>query len=72
MEEISRLQQNYAVPDPELRSNLQKASKDYIVPKYREFYDKYSRVSFTKNTDKYVKYTPDAVADLIDNFFDVA
>jgi len=72
MDEISRLQQAYAVPDIELRTSLRRASRDYIIPKYREFFDKYSNVPFTKNTEKYVKYTSNNVADLIDNFFDVA
>lgn len=72
MDEISRLQQGYAVPDPELRTKLQRASRDYIIPKYREFYDKYSNAQFTKNAEKYVRYTPQNVTDLIDNFFDVA
>jgi exocyst complex protein 7 len=72
MDEIARLQQAYAVPDAELRARLQRASRDYIIPKYKEFYDKYSGVSFTKNSDKYIKYTPASVTDIIDNFFDVA
>lgn len=72
MDEISRLQQSYAVPDAELRSKLQRASREYIVTKYKEFYGKYSSVSFTKNPEKYVKFTPNNVADMIDNFFDVA
>ncbi|OXA43675.1 exocyst complex component 7 [Folsomia candida] len=69
MDEISRLQQGYSVPDPELRTQLQKASRDYIIPKYKEFFDKYSNVPFTKNTEKYVRFTPMSVADNIDTFF---
>ncbi len=72
MDEISRLQQGYSVPDPELRLKLQRASRDYIIPKYKEFYDKYSHVQFTKNSEKYVRFNPNNVADLIDNFFDIA
>lgn len=71
MDEISRIQQGYAVPDPELRTKLQRASRDYIIPKYKDFFDKYSNVYFTKNPEKYVRFKPNQVADLIDNFFDV-
>ncbi|CAG7734562.1 unnamed protein product, partial [Allacma fusca] len=49
MDEIGRLQQTYAVPDSELRTTLRRASQKYIGPKYREFYDKYANVQFTKN-----------------------
>ena len=72
MDEISRLQQSYAVPDSELRTNLRRASQLYIGPKYRDFYDKYSNVPFTKNNDKYIKYQPKDVAAIIDSFFDVS
>ena len=72
MDEIVRLQQSYAVPDAELRSTLQKASQQYIGPKYREFFDKYAHVPFTKNPEKYVKYNPDDVEARIQNFFDVS
>ena len=43
-----------------------------ILPKYNSFYDKYVNVQFSKNTDKYIKYTPAQVSGLIDSFFDVA
>lgn len=72
MEEISRLQQLYAVPDAELRDSLRKASRDYICVKYRDFFDKYANVQFTKNLEKYVKYRPADVAAAIENFFDVS
>jgi hypothetical protein len=33
---------------------------------------RYSGVPFSRNTEKYVKYTPAEVANLMDKFFDVA
>ena len=33
---------------------------------------RYSGVAFSRNTDKYVKYTPAEVGSLMDKFFDVA
>ncbi|CAG7728734.1 unnamed protein product [Allacma fusca] len=47
-------------------------SQKYIGPKYREFYDKYANVQFTKNAEKYIKYKPDNVSASIDSFFDVS
>ncbi|KAK9502985.1 hypothetical protein O3M35_011654 [Rhynocoris fuscipes] len=72
MEEIAKLQRGYSIPDVELRESLKRDNKEYILPKYNAFYDRYSNVPFTKNPEKYVKYTPDQVASLIDRFFDLA
>ncbi|KAG8201617.1 hypothetical protein JTE90_012687 [Oedothorax gibbosus] len=101
MEEITRTQKAYAVPDPELRETLKKDNKEFILPKYnmfydkininpelREtlkkdnkefilpkyniFYDKYIDAGFTKNIEKYIKYTPIDVSNTIDKFFDAA
>ncbi|XP_014248415.1 exocyst complex component 7 [Cimex lectularius] len=72
VEEISKLQRTYSIPDVELRESLKRDNKEYILPKYNAFYDKFSNVPFTKNPEKYVKYTPDQVASLIDRFFDLA
>ena len=62
----------YSIPDPELRESLKRDNKEYICPKYHGFYDKYVHVPFTKNPEKYVKYTPAEVSSLIDSFFDAA
>ncbi|KAL1128875.1 hypothetical protein AAG570_013409 [Ranatra chinensis] len=72
MEEIAKLQRGYSVPDVELRESLKRDNKEFILPKYNAFYDKYSTVPFTKNPEKYVKYSPDQVASMIDRFFDLA
>ena len=72
MEEISNTQKRYSIPDVELRESLKRDNKEYILPKYNSFYDKYSNVAFTKSPDKYIKYTPAQVSGLIDSFFDVA
>ncbi|BET02952.1 exocyst complex component [Nesidiocoris tenuis] len=72
MEEIAKLQRGYSIPDVELRESLKRDNKEYILPKYNAFHYRFSNVPFTKNPEKYVKYTPDQVASLIDRFFDVA
>ena len=46
--------------------------QEYILPKYSAFYDKYANIAFTKNPEKYVRYTAAQVSALIDCFFDAA
>lgn len=72
MEEMSRVQRSYSIPDRELRESLKRDNMEYILPKYQAFYDKYFKVAFTKNTEKYIKYSPADVSNMVDKFFDVA
>ncbi|XP_042219724.1 exocyst complex component 7-like isoform X2 [Homarus americanus] len=72
MEEMSKVQRSYSIPDRELRESLKRDNMEYILPKYQAFYDKYVNVAFTKNTEKYIKYSPAAVSSMVDKFFDVA
>ena len=72
IEDIASTQKKYSIPDVELRESLKRDNKEYILPKYNSFYDKYVNVQFSKNTDKYIKYSPAQVSGLIDSFFDVA
>ncbi|UYV76342.1 EXOC7 [Cordylochernes scorpioides] len=72
VEEITRIQKNYAIPDHELRQSLKETNKDFILPKYQLFYDKYSAIPFSKNSEKYLRYSVDDVAAMISQFFDAA
>lgn len=72
LEEIHRIQKAYAIPDPELRQQLIKENKEYMVPRYQMFYTKYSVLSFTKNRAKYVKFDVQAVGKLLESFFDAS
>jgi exocyst complex protein 7 len=72
IDEISGTQKSYSIPDVELRESLKRDNKEYICPKYNGFYEKYANVPFTKNHEKYVRYTPAQVSSLIDSFFDAA
>jgi len=71
-EELSREQRGYSVPDVELRESLKRDNKEYILPKYQTFYDKYSNTQFSKHSDKYIKYSPAQISSVVDTFFDVA
>lgn len=72
MEEMSKVQRSYSIPDRELRETLKRDNKEYILPKYQAFYDKYVNVAFTNKKEKYIKFTPAEVSNMVDRFFDVA
>ena len=71
-EEITKLQKSFAIPDIELRTKLKKDNKDFVLPHYRAFLKKYAHLHFTKNPEKYIKYTEKDVSDFIDQFFDAS
>ncbi|XP_005100181.2 exocyst complex component 7 [Aplysia californica] len=72
LEEIFRVQKTYAMPDTELRQSLISENKEYMVPRYTMFYNKYSQLNFTKNRGKYIKYQPADLSALLDKFFDAS
>ncbi|XP_062587562.1 exocyst complex component 7-like [Saccostrea cucullata] len=72
LEDILRSQKGYAIPDPELREQMKKDNKDFIIPSYRMFLDKYKRLNFTKNPTKYIKYSVQDVAEVVDKLFDMS
>ena len=72
MEEITRIQKGYAIPDTELRDSMVNDNKEFILPKYEQFYSKYARMNFSKTPDKYLRYTVDDVRRCIEQLFDSA
>lgn len=60
------------MPDSELRESLKRDNKELILPKYSAFFDKYSSLSFSKNPEKYLKYSVTEVSTVIDRLFDVS
>jgi len=69
-QELYRLNRTYAVPDLELRTQLRDACKREFLPHYQQFYRYYINQDFSKNKEKYVKYTPELLAAMIDQFFE--
>jgi exocyst complex protein 7 len=51
---------------------LKKDNIEFIIPAYRIFLDKYKRMNFTRNPDKYIKYSVEDVESMINRFFDTA
>jgi exocyst complex protein 7 len=70
MEELTRIQRTYSIPDETLRGRVKMANVELLVPVYREFYDRFSKVGFTQNQDKYLKYTPERLEQTLLTFFD--
>lgn len=72
LEECTKVQRGYSIPDPELRESLKRDNKETILPPYSKFYNTYSSLPFSKNKDKYIKYNPVQVATQLDGYFDEA
>lgn len=72
IEEITKIQKAFAIPDPELRDKLKRDNKQFVLPTYAAFLNKYAKVNFTKNPEKYVKYSERDVTAFIDQFFDAS
>lgn len=70
LEELFKTQQQYSIPDPTLRRRVRDEIVTLVNLPYQAFYDEYSGVNFTKNRDKYIKYTPDDVEAKLLTFFD--
>ncbi|CAB4006486.1 exocyst complex component 7 isoform X2 [Paramuricea clavata] len=71
-EDICQTQKTYAVPDEKLRDQLRQENIDSIVQTYRAFQEKYTAIQFTKNVEKYIKYTPEEVEKQLSTLFDLS
>jgi len=69
-QELHRLNRGYAVPDSELRMQIREACKQEFLQYYQQFYNYYMNQDFTKNKEKYLKYSPELLASMIDQFFE--
>ncbi|KAK2185572.1 hypothetical protein NP493_228g06031 [Ridgeia piscesae] len=72
IEDLHRVQKAYAIPDGELRESMKQDNKDFIQPKYHAFLRRYINVPFTKNIEKYHKYSEKDVSRFISEFFESA
>uniref|UniRef100_A0A6G1SHS1 Exocyst complex component 7 n=1 Tax=Aceria tosichella TaxID=561515 RepID=A0A6G1SHS1_9ACAR len=69
-QELHRANRTYAVPDVELRIQLRNACKNEFLQYYQQFYNYHMSQDFSKNKEKYAKYTPESLAQMIDQFFE--
>ena len=70
IEEIVRVQRCFSIPDTHLRDSMRTENVNLVVPLYQEFHKAYSKAPFTKNPEKYLKYTPEDVDDMLLSLFD--
>ncbi|XP_026131824.1 exocyst complex component 7 isoform X13 [Carassius auratus] len=72
LEELCKIQQGWAVPDKEQRDAIRQAEKRVVSEAYRAFLHRCANISFTKNPEKYHRYSPEQVEDMIDRLFDTS
>jgi len=70
LDDLAGIQKFFAVPDSKLRDRLRKEIIKMVVPQYSLFHAKYLKISFSKNPEKYIKYSPEEVTSILDKFFD--
>lgn len=72
LEELCRIQKFWAVPDKEQRDFIRHEQKRAVSEAYRAFLHRCANISFTKNPEKYHKYRPEEVEEMIDRLFDTS
>ena len=68
-EELIKVQQRWAIPNNEIKLNVKQTIKDLLLQPFTDMYNKCRLIEFTKNIDKYLRYTPETVASEVDKLF---
>ncbi|XP_035648100.1 exocyst complex component 7 isoform X7 [Oncorhynchus keta] len=72
LEELCKIQKMWAIPDKEQRDTIRHAQRRVVSEAYRAFLQRYANISFTKNPEKYHKYRPEQVEEMIERLFDTS
>ncbi|XP_067285858.1 exocyst complex component 7 isoform X6 [Pseudorasbora parva] len=72
LEELCKIQKGWAVPDKEQRDAIRQAQKTVVSDAYKAFLQRCANISFTKNPEKYHRYAPEQVEEMIDKLFDTS
>ncbi|XP_042182310.1 exocyst complex component 7 isoform X10 [Oncorhynchus tshawytscha] len=72
LEELCKIQKVWAIPDKEQRDSIRHAQRRVVSEAYRAFLQRYANISFTKNPEKYHKYRPEQVEEMIERLFDTS
>uniref|UniRef100_A0A667ZGJ4 Exocyst complex component 7 n=1 Tax=Myripristis murdjan TaxID=586833 RepID=A0A667ZGJ4_9TELE len=72
LEELCKIQKVWAIPDKEQRDFIRQAQKKVVSEAYRAFLQRCANISFTKNPEKYHKYRPEQVEEMIERLFDTS
>uniref|UniRef100_A0A668SJB6 Exocyst complex component 7 n=1 Tax=Oreochromis aureus TaxID=47969 RepID=A0A668SJB6_OREAU len=70
LEELCKIQKGWAIPDKEQRDLIRYNQKKAVSDAYRAFLC--ANISFTKNPEKYHKYRPEEVEEMIEKLFDTS
>eukprot|EP00708_Paratrimastix_pyriformis_P002351 GAFH01001096.1.p1 GENE.GAFH01001096.1~~GAFH01001096.1.p1 ORF type:complete len:643 (-),score=192.19 GAFH01001096.1:31-1959(-) len=68
--EIVHTQSGYTIPDATLRSSVRHEAVELVKAMYQQFLQRYPTEIFTKNPDKYLKYTVETVEQMINSLFE--
>lgn len=69
-ERVYLVHRTFTIIDPNFRDMLQNDIRGVFLSRYNAFYDKYSRIQFSKkNMETYLKYPPQKVDTLISQLF---
>ncbi|XP_056098270.1 exocyst complex component 7 isoform X9 [Rhinichthys klamathensis goyatoka] len=72
LEELCKIQKGWAVPDKEQRDAIRQAQKRVVSDAYKAFLQRCANILFTKNPEKYLRYAPEQVEEMIDKLFDTS
>ncbi|KAF7652937.1 hypothetical protein LDENG_00090470 [Lucifuga dentata] len=72
LEDLCKIQKGWAIPDKEQRDFIRQAQKKVVSNTYRMFLQRCANISFTKNPEKYFKYQPEEVEEMIEKLFDTS
>ncbi|MBN3307601.1 EXOC7 protein, partial [Amia calva] len=72
LEELCKIQKVWAIPDKDQRDAIRQAQKRMVSEAYRAFLQRYANIQFTKNPEKYHKYRPEHVEEMIERLFDTS
>ncbi|XP_059181044.1 exocyst complex component 7 isoform X8 [Centropristis striata] len=72
LEELCKIQKGWAIPDKEQRDFIRQAQRRAVSDAYRAFLHRCANISFTKNPEKYNKYRPEEVEEMIERLFDTS
>uniref|UniRef100_A0A1A8HK70 Exocyst complex component 7 n=1 Tax=Nothobranchius korthausae TaxID=1143690 RepID=A0A1A8HK70_9TELE len=72
LEELCKTQKGWAIPDKDQRDFIRQAQKKVVSDTYRAFLQRCTNISFTKNPEKYHKYRPEEVEEMIEKLFDTS
>uniref|UniRef100_A0A3P9I5T0 Exocyst complex component 7 n=1 Tax=Oryzias latipes TaxID=8090 RepID=A0A3P9I5T0_ORYLA len=72
LEELCKIQKGWAIPDKDQRDFIRQAQKTAVSDAYRVFLQRCTNIYFTKNPEKYHKYRPEEVEEMIEKLFDTS